>query len=72
MAQQGAITWCESCGKLSYLSRKHARAVIRVRNVDGVRPYRCPAAPGYWHLGHLPPVVRAGVKTRREIYGEAG
>jgi hypothetical protein len=36
--------------------------------VSGLREYRCTAADGYWHLGHLPRGVRLGHVTAADVY----
>lgn len=69
MAKYGAVTWCASCGKLSYATRKLARSVWRNRKAKGVRCYRCPWST-YFHLGHLPRAVIKGSVTRNQVYGE--
>lgn len=44
------IASCETCGKMSYLSRSVARRVIKRGYQDRkLAPYRCGQ---YWHVGH--------------------
>lgn len=52
------------CGKIRYLSRKDARQVARSLSRAGLNAYEC---AGYWHLGHLPPIVRRGRATREDL-----
>lgn len=62
-----AYGYCEEHRKRRYFSRKDARRAIRYWGATGTREYRCTLFEG-WHVGHLPPVVRAGTKTAREVY----
>lgn len=58
---------CPDCGKLRYLSRRHARARARViKDGTHMNAYRC---GDFWHLGHLPPSVRTGDATRDDLRG---
>lgn len=60
---------CTTCGKRSYLSRHAARQAKRLHSDRrGLSVYRC--SSGYWHIGHLPHLVRQGVRTRSEHYSE--
>lgn len=61
------------CGKVSYRSRKDARAWATKRATDNHRStsgderlnaYSCSRNPDAWHLGHLPTEVRRGVADR--------
>lgn len=61
-----AITFCEPCGKRSYVSRKDARKVARIH--EGHKsPYECPVNPNYWHIGQLWPTIVAGEETRDQV-----
>lgn len=61
--------YCDLHGKRRFENRKDAKTAIRLwhRRGEGVREYRCTISG--WHVGHLPPVVRNGEKTAREVYG---
>lgn len=59
-----------SCGKIPYLSRKDARRDSHRRVVPAagrMRAYRCENCP-YWHVGHLPWLVRKGELTATQFY----
>lgn len=59
-----------SCDKIPYLSRKDARrgAHRRIMPAAGrMRAYRCDWCP-YWHVGHLPMLVRIGQLTEKQFY----
>jgi hypothetical protein len=58
-----------SCGKRRYLSRGAATKARRQIGDRTLRAYRCGPCE-CWHLGHLPDVVRRGLKTRGEVYGD--
>lgn len=58
------------CGKIPYVSRKAARRDAHRRIVPSggrMRAYRCERCP-YWHVGHLPDLVRTGQLTSTEFY----
>lgn len=67
-----ALRWtCAECGKYCYPSRKTARqAAAALRPRDGStsepRPYRCPDSD-QWHIGHLPPAVIRGERSRAQV-----
>jgi hypothetical protein len=64
-AQWGST--CPDCGKVRYLSRRHARARARViKDGTHMNAYRC---GDFWHLGHLPDAVRTGQATRDDLGG---
>jgi predicted secreted protein len=51
---------CQSCGKLSYTTRKDARrSASRYPGAHHLNAYPCPHGQG-WHLGHLRPEVIQG------------
>lgn len=54
--------------KRAYPTNRQAKRIQRIMQAEGIRVYKCPTGDGY-HLGHLPPSVRAGRITRGEIYG---
>ena len=59
-----------SCEKIPYLCRKDARRDAHRRIVPAggrMRAYRCERCP-YWHVGHLPHLVRTGQLTAVEYY----
>jgi hypothetical protein len=61
------------CGKRGYLTATDARRDnrrARQAGRNGMRPYRCVAC-AFWHLGHLPAVVRAGLLTAAEVFPPA-
>lgn len=62
----GAVGTCESCGKDQYLSKQAAKSAIRQLRARQGRnhPYRC---GDYWHHGHMPAVVKAGLLPRAEL-----
>lgn len=60
---------CPTCGKVRYLTRKHARLVARrMKHRSGkdgrLNAYQC---GNFWHLGHLPAVVISGESSRDDI-----
>lgn len=56
---------CEPCGKVTYLSRKAAKtAAKRANPADPGTAYRCPANGQHWHVGHLPPSIKNGDRSR--------
>lgn len=61
----GSIGRCEPCGKYTYLSRKSAKAQARSAHPDEpLSAYQCPQNPEHWHVGHLPPSIKDGRRTR--------
>jgi hypothetical protein len=69
---RAALGWCARHEKLTFATRKQARASRRANpGIGSMRPHRCDATLG-WHLGHLPRAVRQGVRTASEHYGTAG
>lgn len=57
---------CPTCGKLRYPSRKDARrAASRIPRDGRLAAYEC---DGWWHLGHLPTVVRRGDLERANVW----
>jgi hypothetical protein len=66
--RQGYAAVCPVHGKRSYVTRADARRAARTGPVSGLREYRCTAADGYWHLGHLPRGVRLGHVTAADVY----
>lgn len=58
---------CKDCGKICFTSKRAARAARRSMH-EQMSVYRC--GP-YWHLGHLPEVVRRG-RLSRDVLGPAG
>lgn len=64
-------TWCPTCGKRGYYSRKDGKAALRRFHAadKGMREYRCPATPALWHIGHMPDIVRRrGTVSAAAIY----
>jgi hypothetical protein len=61
------VTEC-TCGKVRYLTKADAKAAIRhMKGREGrLNAYRC--ASGFWHIGHLPALVRKGQISRSEIW----
>ena len=56
---------CGGCGKMSYSSRKAARAAAkRAFPGDKFNAYECLSNPGVFHFGHLPGKVRQGRMPR--------
>jgi hypothetical protein len=71
--RRNVAAWCEDHDKALFLDRKAAKRHRRLyADRKGVREYRCDAHPGLWHLGHLPLVVVAGLKTVAEVYRGVG
>lgn len=58
---------CKKCRKECWPTRKAARQYSRTYP-DRLSPYPCPHVTGCWHLGHLPPAVKAGTTDRRTLY----
>lgn len=59
-----------SCEKIPYRTRKDARRDAHRRIVPAggrMRAYRCERCP-YWHVGHLPEMVRKGQLTAAQFY----
>jgi hypothetical protein len=65
----GSIGYCTTHQKGLYENKKQAKAAIREACEKGMRAYRCDVADGFWHIGHLPHVIREGRMTQREVYG---
>jgi len=61
--------WCYIHNKALFASRKVARRVVRDYPNSGMREYACEHVAGFFHIGHLPQVVRDGLLTTREVYG---
>lgn len=60
---------CRS-GKKAFWTKAGARALVRVLRAEGdkgVRAYHCPDCD-YFHVGHLPYVVRRGQVAARDAY----
>lgn len=55
-----ALGWCETHQKRLFTSRKKARKARQ--NGAELNAYRCDAVPRMWHLGHLPPQVKYGMR----------
>lgn len=56
---------CHACGKVSYSSRKQAKATARrAHPAEKMDTYECSDNPGAWHYGHLPKRVRDGIVPR--------
>ena len=57
---------CPDCGKKRWQSKADAKAMAK-RTPGGheLSAYRC---GNYWHLGHIPTVVKHGDATRADIY----
>ena len=56
---------CPRCGKASYRTRKDAkRAARRLFPNDRMSVYGC---GHYYHVGHLPKVVRRGEASRAQV-----
>jgi hypothetical protein len=58
---------CPDCGKLRYLTRRHAKRIARrinARRGGRLNAYRC---GDFWHIGHLPTAVRHGDIARDDI-----
>lgn len=71
LGYDGAWGRCESCDKVSWPSRKAARAYDRrYPRKDPQQAYRCPSGVG-WHLGYLPTNVRNGEADRRAYAARA-
>lgn len=59
-----SVGTCVKCGKASYLSRKDARSVARNRHPgEHMSAYPC---GDYWHIGHIPTMIRDGRLDRRD------
>jgi len=61
-----AVAWCPVHGKLSYTSRKRAKAVARL-HPGHKSTYRCDPQPHLWHVGELHPKIISGQTTREEM-----
>ena len=58
--------WCPDCRKVTYPSRKAARARRKQMPHANLSVYPCEFMEGVYHLGHLPPALRQGRLTRDE------
>lgn len=62
-----SLSTCPTCGKRRFLSKTQAKQSARRMRRGGkprLNAYRC---GDFWHLGHLPDVVRHGGATRDDI-----
>ncbi|WP_157556275.1 hypothetical protein [Nocardia acidivorans] len=66
-----AWTWCPTCQKRGYPSRKAARQVIRQVPGPRMNAYPCERVEGMFHTGHLARAVLAGAVTRHDHYAQA-
>lgn len=57
---------CEHTGKLQHASRKAARRFAAANELGGLNAYECTACD-FWHLGHLPAMIRDGDAVRWDI-----
>lgn len=64
------LTFCEVHEKKAF-TKANAKTLIRILADPGMREYRCRCIWDGWHVGHLPTLVRAGVLSADEVYGEA-
>lgn len=54
---------CQTCGKITWRSRKIARQMARkLHPGETLNEYRCGDG---WHIGHTPPYVKAGIYARQ-------
>lgn len=70
MISQYSIHACAT-GKWCFTSRKEAKTLLRTLKQQGegkaCRAYECRDC-GYWHVGHLPHMVRRGIVSQNEFY----
>lgn len=62
-----SLSTCPTCGKRRFLTKAQAKTAARQMRRLGkprLNTYRC---GDFWHLGHLPDVVRHGEATRADI-----
>lgn len=67
MTSGSGLSTCPTCGKRRYITKAHAKEAARRIPRDGkprLNAYRCGT---FWHLGHLPDIVRHGEITRDEL-----
>jgi hypothetical protein len=57
------------CKKARYFTRRAARKARRHLYVGHVQAYWCRGGCNAWHLGHVPPAVLYGFKSKAEVYG---
>lgn len=55
----GGTVPCSDCGKVAFVSHKAARRIARLRQLNDLHTYPCPAGTGV-HLGHQPGAVARG------------
>jgi len=55
---------CPACGKNMYRTRREARNSRKRNPREKINAYPC---GDYWHVGHLPPNVRAGIVGREVL-----
>lgn len=54
--------------KNGFLSRDEAARWMRQVGLTDLKPYRCNHPDcDYWHLGHLPPIVKTGRLPRTDL-----
>ena len=61
-------SWCDVCGKRSYLTRPMAKTIARRMNTH-YTVYPCPDSTEMWHVGRLARDIIEGKITRDEYYG---
>ena len=55
---------CPACGKRRYASKSDARNAAKDLG-ETMSAYQCGT---YWHMGHLPRTVKAGLTDRRDLH----
>ena len=59
------IGTCPDCGKARWRTRRQAvQAAQRIYPGQHMSPYQC---GDFWHLGHLPRIVRSGDLARDDL-----
>lgn len=69
-----AVGTCPEHGKLTFVSRKKAKAAAKwlsVREQLHFVAYPCDCQAGWWHFGRLGPTVISGKTDRATRYGRA-
>lgn len=68
---KGHIGHCDTHDKRLYTDKSRARQAIRKLKERGMRPYRCDAVEGMWHVGHMAPQILQGHTTAHVYYGRS-
>lgn len=66
MSKRVFTVTCSLCGKKGFETRKEARSNAKKAHPNAhLAPYECDN--GFWHYGHLPPMVADGRWARSDL-----